>query len=145
MVVDNNKALADGLELFKQSIWHRVYNLNDINRYLIAPIKYNRIRLYYQEDKPIGLVTWCWLDKEAGSNLLQNQYHITEDDYIADNKEELWGIEFVTPYGNARQVMSMIRKEHTKIYQRQEKINWRRLHDPAKRHIREFKNEPQSL
>ena len=145
MVVDNNKALADGLELFKQSKWHKVYNLNDINRYLIAPIKYNRIRLYYQEDKPIGLVTWCWLDREAGSNLLQNQYHITEDDYIADNKEELWGIEFVTPYGNARQVMSMIRKEHNKIYQRQEKINWRRLHDPAKRHIREFKNEPQSL
>jgi len=139
MVVDDNKALADGLELFKQSRWHKVYNLNDIHRYLIAPIKYNRIRLYYQKDKPIGLVTWCWLDREAGSSLLQNQYHITEDDYVADNKEELWGIEFVTPYGNARQVMSMIRKEHNKIYQRQEKINWRRLHDPAKRHIREFK------
>ena len=139
MVVSDSKALADGLELFKQSKWHKVYNLNDIHRYLIAPIKYNRIRLYYQEDKPIGLVTWCWLTKEAGSNLLQNQYHITEEDYIADDKEELWGIEFVTPYGNAREVMSMIRKEHNKLYQRQEKINWRRLHDPAKRHIREFK------
>jgi len=139
MVVSDSKALADGLELFKQSKWHKVYNLNDIHRYLIAPIKYNRIRLYYQEDKPIGLVTWCWLTKEAGSNLLQNQYYITEEDYIADDKEELWGIEFVTPYGNAREVMSMIRKEHNKLYQRQEKINWRRLHDPAKRHIREFK------
>jgi len=139
MVISDSKALSDGLELFKQSKWHKVYNLNDIHRYLIAPIKYNRIRLYYQEDKPIGLVTWCWLTKEAGSNLLQNQYYITEEDYIADDKEELWGIEFVTPYGNAREVMSMIRKEHNKLYQRQEKINWRRLHDPAKRHIREFK------
>ena len=139
MQINNNKALADGLELFKQSKWHRVYNVNDIYRYLIAPIKYNRIRLYYQEDKPIGLVTWCWLDKEAGSNLLQGQYHITEDDYIADNKEELWGIEFITPYGNARQVMSLTLNYHKNLYQRQEKINWRRLHDPAKRHIREFK------
>ena len=138
MVVDDNKALADGLELFKQSKWHKVYNINDIYRYLVAPIKHNRIRLYYQEDKPIGLVTWCWLNKEAGKSLLSNQYYITEDDYITDDKEELWGIEFVTPYGNARQVMSMIRKEHNKIYQRQEKINWRRLHDPNKRHTRKF-------
>jgi len=28
MQIDNNKALADGLELFKQSKWHRVYNVN---------------------------------------------------------------------------------------------------------------------
>tara|TARA_R110002051_G_C8594865_1_gene479403 strand:- start:413 stop:835 length:423 start_codon:yes stop_codon:yes gene_type:complete len=139
MQIDNNKALADGLELFKQSKWHRVYNVNDIHRYLIAPIKHNRICLYYQDDIPIGLVTWCWLDKEAGSNFLQNKYYITEDDYITDDKEELWGIEFITPYGNARQVMSLVLNHHKNLYQRQENINWRRLHDPAKRHIREFK------
>ena len=46
MQIDNNKALADGLELFKQSKWHKKYNVEDIYRYLIAPIKHNRIRLY---------------------------------------------------------------------------------------------------
>ena len=74
MQIDNNKALADGLELFKQSKWHKIYNVDDIYRYLIAPIKYNRIRLFYQEGKPIGLVTWCWLDKQAGKDFLQGQY-----------------------------------------------------------------------
>jgi|TARA_R110002126_G_scaffold243328_1_gene386443 hemolysin-activating ACP:hemolysin acyltransferase len=139
MQIDNNKALADGLELFKQSKWHKKYNVEDIYRYLIAPIKHNRIRLYYQEDKPVGLVTWCWLDKQAGKDFLQGQYYITEDDYVEDSKEELWGIEFITPYGDARQVMSLILKYHKDLYQRQEKINWRRLHEPAKRHTREFK------
>ena len=139
MNIDNNKALADGLELFKQSKWHTVYNVNDIHRYLIAPIKHNRIRLYYKKNKPIGLVTWCWLNKQTGNSFLQNKYYITEDDYVRDNKEELWGIEFITPYGDARQVMSLILKHYKELYQRQEKINWRRLHDPAKRHIREFK------
>jgi hemolysin-activating ACP:hemolysin acyltransferase len=139
MQIDNNKALADGLELFKNSRWHKVYNVDDVYRYLIAPIKYNRIRLYYQEDKPIGLVTWCWLSKEDGQRFLNNDYYITESDYVSDTNEELWGIELLAPYGNARQVFSLIRKEHTNVYGRNEKVNWRRLHEPSKRHTREFK------
>tara|TARA_R110002126_G_scaffold101930_3_gene234002 strand:- start:2449 stop:2871 length:423 start_codon:yes stop_codon:yes gene_type:complete len=139
MQIDNNKALADGLELFKNSKWHKVYNVDDVYRYLIAPIKYNRIRLYYQEDKPIGLVTWCWLSKEDGQRFLNNGYYITESDYVSDTNEELWGIELLAPYGNARQVFSLIRKEHTNVYGRNEKVNWRRLHEPSKRHTREFK------
>tara|TARA_R110000796_G_scaffold7372_7_gene25305 strand:- start:603 stop:1025 length:423 start_codon:yes stop_codon:yes gene_type:complete len=139
MQIDNNKALADGLELFKHSKWHKVYNVDDVYRYLIAPIKYNRIRLYYQEDKPIGLVTWCWLSKEDGQRFLNNDYYITESDYVSDTNEELWGIELLAPYGNARQVFSLIRKEHTNVYGRNEKVNWRRLHEPSKRHTREFK------
>ena len=139
MQIDNNKALADGLELFKHSVWHRVYNVVDVYRYLIAPIKYNRTRLYYQEDKPIGLVTWCWLSKEDGQRFLNNDYYITESDYVSDTDEELWGIELLAPYGNARQVFSLIRKEHTNVYGRNEKVNWRRLHEPSKRHTREFK------
>tara|TARA_R110002167_G_scaffold37279_1_gene116929 strand:+ start:2929 stop:3351 length:423 start_codon:yes stop_codon:yes gene_type:complete len=139
MQIDNNKALADGLELFKHSVWHRVYNVVDVYRYLIAPIKYNRTRLYYQEDKPIGLVTWCWLSKEDGQRFLNNDYYITESDYVSDTNEELWGIELLAPYGNARQIFSLIRKEHTNVYGRNEKVNWRRLHDPSKRHTREFK------
>ena len=139
MQIDNNKALADGLELFKNSKWHKVYNVDDVYRYLIAPIKYNRIRLYYQEDKPIGLVTWCWLTKEDGQRFLNNGYYITESDYVSDTNEELWGIELLAPYGNARQVFSLIRKEHTNVYGRNEKVNWRRLHEPSKRHTREFK------
>mgnify|MGYP003114231615 FL=1 len=133
---NNNKILADGLELFKQSYWHRLYNVNDIYRYLIAPIKPNRIRIYYQNNKPIGLITWCWLDKDSGRAFLKGDYYITEEDYIVDNKEELWGIEFIAPYGHTKQIISLMRKEYHSIYQRKEEINWRRLHDPTTRHIK---------
>ena len=136
MKINNNKALADGLELFRQSKWHKVYNVEDIYRYLIAPIEHKRISLYYQEDKPVGLVTWCWLDKESGKGFLNKEYYITEADYVEDNKEELWAIEFIAPYGHTRQVMTMLRKEYHDTYQRKEKINWRRLHDPAPRHTK---------
>ena len=139
MVINEDKAIVDGLRLFKESTWHKDYNIEDVFRYLIAPLKHNRLRLYYQKDKPIGLVTWCWLSKENGQKFLNNDYYITEADYVSDIGEELWGVELLAPYGNARQVMRLIRKEHTNVYGRNEKVNWRRLHEPSKRHTREFK------
>ena len=139
MLVNTDKATVDGLKLLQQSKWHWDYNVDDIFRYLIAPIKYNRIRLYYSGDEPIGLITWCWLDKEAGKKFLTFNYHISEQDYVNDDKEELWGIEFIAPYGNARELMRMIRQEHNSVYGRNEKVHWRRLHDPTKRHTKEFK------
>ena len=139
MKIDYNTALSHGIELFRQSKWHRDYNVEDIYRYLVSPIEHNRIRLYYEYDKPIGLVTWCWLSKEDGKKFLDNNYYITDKDYVSDKDEELWGIEFIAPYGNARQVMRLIRKEHADVYGRNEKVHWRRLHEPNKRHTREFK------
>ena len=139
MKIDYSTALSHGIELFRQSKWHKDYNVEDIYRYLVSPIEHNRIRLYYEYDKPIGLVTWCWLSKEDGKKFLDNNYYITDKDYVSDKDEELWGIELLAPYGNARQVMRLIRKEHADVYRRSEKVNWRRLHEPNKRHTREFK------
>lgn len=137
MVVDKNKALSDSLELLRQSKWHRDYMVEDIFRYIIAPIKHDKLRLYYANEKPIGLITWCWLDKEAGENFLTFNYHISEEDYNQDTKEELWGIEFVAPYGHARQIMKLNREEYKATYpDRNEKVHWRRLSDPTKRHTK---------
>ena len=137
MLIDNNKAVVDSLELFRQSEWHRGYDVEDVFRYIIAPIKHNKLRLYYQGDKPIGLITWCWLDKEAGEKFLTFNYLITEKDYVSDNKEELWGIEFIAPYGHAKQIMNLNRKEYKETYpDRNEKVHWRRLSDPTKRHTK---------
>ena len=137
MVIDKNKALSDSLELLRQSKWHRDYMVEDIFRYIIAPIKYNKLRLYYENEKPIGLITWCWLDKEEAEKFLISKYHISEEDYTQDIKEELWGIEFLSPYGHASKIMSLWRKEQKATYpDRNARVNWRRLSDPTKRHTK---------
>ena len=38
MQIYYNTALSDGLELFRQSKWHKNYNVEDIYRYLTAGI-----------------------------------------------------------------------------------------------------------
>lgn len=139
MKIDTGKALEDGLSLFRQSKWHKSYNVDDIHRYLISPLKHNRIRLYYRQGMPVGLVTWCWLSKENGQKFLDNSYYITEDDYISDKNEEFWAIELIAPHGDVRQIMRLIREEHEAVCGRNEKVNWRRLHAPNVRHTRKLK------
>ena len=138
MKIDYNKAISDGLNLFLQGQWQRNYSVVDLERYLIYPIKHDKIRFYYKGEQPIGLITWCWLDKEEGNKFLNNDYYITEKDYVGDSKEELWGIEFIAPYGDALRLMKTMKKEHDNFYGKTNKVNWRRLHTPTKRHTREF-------
>ena len=139
MIIDNSKAIADGLQLFISSNSYSRYKLKDINTYLILPINNNRIRIFYQEDQPIGLITWCWLTKEKANKFLQYKYDPTEEDYKDKDIEnkQLWGLDFISNKGKAKAMMTSVRKEHAKLYGNA-KVHWRRFSNPTKEHKREF-------
>jgi len=139
MIVEHTKAISDGLMLFINSGSHSKYNLNDINSYLILPISNNRIRIFYEEDKPIGLITWCWFKKEKADKFLQYKYNPTQEDYKdKDIKDkQLWGLDFISTTGKAKQMMTSIRKEHAELYG-SNKVHWRRFSNPTKTHKKEF-------
>ena len=60
--------------------------------------------------------------------------------YAKENPDghELWGIEFITPYGHASKVMRLIRKEHKELYGTTTKVNFRRFYDRNRIHTRTF-------
>ena len=86
MNLDYNKAVADGLSLFIKSPSHYKYNTCDIHTYLILPIINNRIRIFYQEDLPIGLITWCWFTENKTQKFLQYKYDPQQEDYEDTNR-----------------------------------------------------------
>lgn len=136
MIIDYNKALDDGRFLLLRSKYHENYGSNEIYSYLVCPCKKNAIRLYYRNDKPIGLVTWCWFEPDKAEEFLNFRYLPVEEDYVKREGTELWGIEFITPYGDARHVMSSIRQEYRNLYGEETKVKWRRAKDPLKVHER---------
>ena len=139
MILDYNKAVADGLKLFIESPSHYKYNLFDIDTYLILPITNNRFRIFYQEDKPVGLITWCWFTKDKTQKFLQYKYDPIQEDYEDTNikDKELWGLDFISTTGKAKQMMSSVRKEHKELYG-STKVHWRRFSDPTQTHKKEF-------
>jgi len=119
MKLDYNTAIADGLSLFINSTSHKRYTLADINTYLVLPIENNRVRIFYnQEGVPVGLITWCWLTEDKAQKLLKYEYNPVQEDYEDKDIEDkqLWGLDFISTTGKARQMISLVRKEHLEVY-----------------------------
>ena len=141
MYIGSHKAIEDSVLLLTKGEVHSQYTLSEIDSYILLPIKYNRIRLYYLGDKPIGLVTWCWLPPDKARLFLEDRYTPTAEDYMLDNPGgdyQLWGIEFITPYGHAAKVMRTLRKEYKELYGTTTKVHFRRFYDRQKLHRRTF-------
>lgn len=127
------------LDLLLASNEHRQWRLGLLDTYLMLPIKHNRIRIYIENGVPIGLITWCWLYPEDAEKFLQGEYRPSEDDFQYDDVEgkELWGLEFVAPYGNVRKINRLIRDEIRETYGTQE-VHWRRNHSQTIRRTKRF-------
>lgn len=139
-LLKDSEALVDALELFRASHSHSTYNVNDIYIYLQLPIKHHCIRLYYENSKPVGLITWCWLSDTDAQLFLQDKYHPTEQDYMLDlpMSKQLWGMEFIAPYGHTRRMMRAIKQSIQDTYGPQ-KVHWRRFHSRDKIRAKRFK------
>tara|TARA_B110000093_G_scaffold69783_1_gene75729 strand:+ start:2555 stop:2977 length:423 start_codon:yes stop_codon:yes gene_type:complete len=138
--IDRYKAVGDGIELLTKGDTHSKYTPREVITYLLLPINNNRIRIYYIDDKPIGLVTWCWLSPTKASLFLEDRYSPTDDDYKLENPEgdyQLWGIEFIAPYGHPLKVMRAIRQEHKELYGTTQ-VHFRRFYNRQKIHRRKF-------
>ena len=141
MLVDKYQAVLDGLRLMEVGDTHSRYTPSEVISYLLLPIENNKIRLFYSYDKPIGLATWCWLTPDKATSFLSDEYTLQEEDYELENPGEdyqLWGVEFIAPYGHARQVMRDLRELHKELYGTTSKVHFRRFYDRHKLHKRTF-------
>lgn len=125
--IDLNQAVLDGLFLFSQSEGHRHYTVAEFISYLVYPVLNQKIRIFYEDGKPVALVTWCFLPTDKAEAFLNDDYILTEDDYVANEGDQLWGIEFIAPFGNARSVMREMQSVSRTLYGPGRKIHWRRF------------------
>jgi len=133
----NRDPIVDGLVLFCRSEAHQHYSMEDLNHYLVIPNRHDKLRVYYEDDKPIGLVTWAWLTKDRADQFLLGLADLNDRDYKAEKQDNLqfWGIDFISPYGKARKIMAEIKKEHAQRYGKST-VRFRRFKDMSKVHRR---------
>jgi len=133
-----DKATVDSLYLFSHSPDHSIYTISEFTSFLVVPLLHEKARLIYEGDKPMGVVTWCWLTKDEAQKFLDDQFVPDEENYARGSGEQLWGIEFIAPFGHARQVMREMRHHSKRLYGSGVTVHWRRLHSPTKVHARRF-------
>ena len=140
--MDNSKAVVDCLYLFNQSPDHRLYTIAEFNHYAVYPIIHGKAIIFYEDEKPVGFVTWAWLTPEEGNAFLSETWVPDEEVYKRPDKIEstldLWGIEFIAPYGHTLQVMRGMRQHSLKHLGQHVPAHWRRLKQPDRLHRRKF-------
>jgi len=132
------KSVHDALYLFSASPDHRIYTLSEFLDFAVAPITTSKIRFFYSEGRPRGLVTWCWLTEAEAGQFLDECWTPTVDVFRRNSGEQLWGIDFIAPFGNTIQVMREMRRHSKRLYGENTNVHWRRFKQPDKLIIRRF-------
>lgn len=131
-----SQSVVDGLYLFNQSPFHRSYTLVEFNHYLVYPLLQGKIRIFYEDQKPVSLVTWCWFSDEQAQRFLNGEFAPNESDYEKDHGDQLWGIEFIAPFGHARLTMKKMRTLTVSVYGKGQYVHFRRSYNPEKAILR---------
>ena len=136
------KAVLDSLFLFNQSPDHRLYTLVEFNHYCLFPLIHQKARLFYNGNKPIGFVSWAWLTEEEAQDFISERWMPSEEVHkrpdVIDDQYQLWGIDFIAPYGHSTKVMRGMMKHSQSILGKRVPAHWRRFKQPDKVHIKEF-------
>ena len=99
--------LGEMVWLWSMSEMHRVWPVAGIHRWLLPPLMHRQFRIYRAGPKPVGLVTWAWLDEAAEAAYVHNSRVLTPDDWKSGGRG--WLIDFVAPFGDARRIASDLR------------------------------------
>jgi cytolysin-activating lysine-acyltransferase len=125
---DYAKSVLDGLCLFGLSEYHCNYTLLKFSYYFIFALQNNKARLFYEHGEPVGTYTWCLLSHEKSKAFAKDDYLIEEEDYKAEIGDQFWGVEFIAPFGHAKQMMKdgrdMIHNRYPE--HRGQAIHWKR-------------------
>ena len=139
---NKQNAVLDSLFLFNQSQDHRLYTLVEFNHYCLFPLIHNKAYLFYENTQPIGFVTWAWLTPKEAEEFLSERWMPDEAVWkrpdIIDDQYQLWGIDFISPFGHSTQVMRGMMKHSQSILGRRVKAHWRRFKQPDRIHQKEF-------
>ena len=112
--MNNSEALGRRVWLMGHSRHHASYKVSDIYRLILPAIANYQYRVWDGENNPQGFMIWAWLTDEASENYERGSVHITGQDFVGGNN--LWIVELVMPFGNAKQMLFEARKHLVSLY-----------------------------
>lgn len=125
-IQSNTKSVVDGLYLFSHSEYHNLYSVWEFQAFWLTPVLAGKARVFYDNDKPVALVTWCFLSEQEGRDFLEDRFIPSEAEYARNDGDQLWGIEFIAPFGHASKAMRGMRELCHVLYGNRP-VLWRRL------------------
>jgi len=112
--MNNSEALGRMVWLMGHSRHHVAYKISDIYRLILPAIANYQFRVWDGENNPQGFMIWAWLTDQASSEYEKGNNHITGQDFVGGTN--LWIVEMVMPFGNAKAMLHEGRKHLIGLY-----------------------------
>ena len=92
-----------------QSPGHKSFFISDLEWFVMTPLFLQQFRLFYDKEKPIGVVFWGLVDAEVEARLMSGGAKLRPQDWKCGDK--LWVTEVIAPFGGAPQMVADLKEK----------------------------------
>ncbi|MEQ8825200.1 MAG: toxin-activating lysine-acyltransferase [Filomicrobium sp.] len=110
-----SSVLGEVTWLMSQSPLHKRFFIEDLEWFVMTPALLQQFRLYYAQDRPIGVVLWATVNAEVEQMLLGGTTKLRPQDWQSGN--QAWIVEVIAPFGG---VEEMVKDLKTKVFPERE-------------------------
>lgn len=106
-----SEVLGEVVWLMSQSPTHKQFFISDLEWFVMTPVLLQQFRLYYAQDRPLGVVLWGQVSEEVEARLVEGPPKLRPQDWKSGNR--IWAIEVIAPFGGSEE---MVKDFKAKLY-----------------------------
>lgn len=74
----------------------------------MTPVLLQQFRLFYAQDRPLGVVLWGKISDDVEKRLVSGQPKLQPADWKSG--EKIWAVEVIAPFGGAEEMVNDLKK-----------------------------------
>jgi cytolysin-activating lysine-acyltransferase len=98
-----SSVLGEIVWLMSQSGIHKSFFISDLEWFVMTPVFLQQFRLFYDKDKPIGVVFWGTVSDEVAVRLTEGTSKLRPQGWKSG--DNLWVVEVVAPFDGAEEMV----------------------------------------
>jgi cytolysin-activating lysine-acyltransferase len=98
-----SEVLGEVVWLMSQSPLHKQFFISDLEWFVMTPVLLQQFRMFYDKDKPIGVVFWATVNTEVEERLAAGTSRLRPQDWKSGDRA--WVVEAIAPFGGAEEMV----------------------------------------
>jgi cytolysin-activating lysine-acyltransferase len=98
-----SEVLGEIVWLMSQSPLHKQLSISDTEWLVMTPMLLQQFRLFYDKQKPVGVIFWASVNEEVEARLAAGTNRMRPQDWKSGDR--LWVVEAIAPFGGAAEMV----------------------------------------
>jgi len=98
-----SEVLGEIVWLMSQSHLHKQLFVSDLEWLVMTPMMLQQFRLFYDQQKPVGVLFWASVNEEVEGRLAAGTTRMRPQDWKSGDR--LWVVEAIAPFGGAEEMV----------------------------------------